>query len=177
MAKLYVANLGAQPHDFHYRMPAEEGWSRRVQVQTIAPGTQQQVHAETSYQVLEAIIDQHRQYGMIDANEVHKTPGFVGLCYSIDRPVNFDLLSLAVDHNKGALYDIGKQNRENAARDIDRAFESTLTEAINHGEIRGSAIVKAIHIDNLEDTDAPTFAERVTVDHQMPMGTGGLRRA
>jgi hypothetical protein len=167
MAKLYVANLTSQEHNFHYRMPAEEGWSRRVQVQTIAPGGQQQIHAEAPIQVIEAIIDQHRQYGLIEASEVHKYKGFVGICFSIDKPMDMDLLHLGVDHNQGALFDEAARNRARWARDVDRIFEDTLIEAQHRGDIRGSTHVKAVHVDNLEDGDAPRFGERVTVDHAL----------
>lgn len=176
MARLYVANLGRQPHDFHYRVPAEIGWSRQTQHRRIAPGTQQQIHTEAPLPVLEAIIEQHRQYGLIEASEVPKTKGFVGICFSIDRPVPLDQMEYGVDHNAGALQEQGVKNLEEAAFAADRAFENTLIDAQRRGEIRGSTRVKALHVETLEDGDAPKFGQHIKVDHLTPI-EGDRRRA
>lgn len=176
MARLYVANLGRQAHEFHYRVPAEIGFSRQTQIRRIEPGTQQQIHGEAPMAVLEAIIEQHRLYGLIEAAEVTKTPGFVGLCFSIDSPVNLDQMHYAMDHNQGVLFDRGVQTLKETAVAVDRAFENNLIEAQHRGEIRGSTTVKAVHVESLEDSDNPKFAEHIKVDHLTPI-EGGRRKA
>jgi hypothetical protein len=176
MAKLYIANLSKQVHEFHYRVPAEVGYSRQAQIRTILPGTQQQIHSEAPLVVLEAIVDQHRQYGLIEATEVHKAKGFVNLCFSFDVPVNLDQLNYGVDHNQGALFDQGLRNREEAAVAFDHAVDSNLQDAQHRGELRGSAAVRAVSVETLEDADAPKFGEGVRVDHLQPID-GGRRRS
>lgn len=176
MAKLYIANLGRQAHEFHYRVPAEFGWSRQAQIRRIDAGTQQQIHTEAPLPVLEAIIEQHRQYGLIEASEVPKTKDFIGLCFSIDKPVNLDQMEYGADHNVGVLQERGVRNLEDAALAADRAFENTLEEARYRGDIRGSTKVKAIHVETLEDADSPKFGQHIEVNHLTPV-EGGRRRA
>jgi hypothetical protein len=165
MARLYIANLGRQPHDLPYRVPAEVGWSRQTQTRRIPPGAQQQIHIEAPLQVLEGIVEQHRQYGIIEASEVHKIKGFVGLCFSFDRPVLVEQLEYGVDHNLGALQEQGMKNLQETALDVDRAFEGTLMDAQQRGEIRGSTRVKAVHVETLEDSDTPKYGQGIKVDH------------
>ena len=176
MARLYIANLGKQAHEFHYRVPAEIGYARQTQIRRLEPGTQQQIHGEVPLPVIEAIVDQHRQYGLIEASEVVKTKDFVGLCFSIDTPVNLDQMNYGVDHNAGVLYDRGVKNREEAAIAFDHAVEQNLIEAQHRGELRGSATLKAVSVETLEDADAPKFGEGIKVDHLTPV-EGGRRRA
>lgn len=176
MARLYIANLSRQDHDFWYRVPAEEGFVKQAQFRKIHKGTQQQIHNEAPRVVLEAIVEQHRQYGLIEASEVTKTKDFVGLCFSFDQPVNLDQMNYGVDHNSGVLYDRGVRNREEAALAADQAFETTLVDAQHRGEIRGSTMVKKLHVETLEESDAPKFGEGITVDHLTPI-EGGRRRA
>jgi len=177
MARLYIANLTRQDHEFQYRVPAEEGFSRdQPKIRMIGKGTQQQVHIEAPRTVLEAIVGQHRQYGLVEASEVVKTKDFIGLCFSFDQPVNLDQMHYGVDHNSGVLFDRGVKNREEAALAADQAFENTLEDAIYRGEIRGSTKVKALHVETLEESDSPKFGEGITVDHLTPI-EGGRRRA
>ena len=176
MARLYIANLSRQDHEFQYRIPADEGFARQAKIVRINKGTQQQIHGEVPLPVIEAIIEQHRQYGLIEASEVVRTKDFVGLCFSIDKPVNLDQMNYGVDHNSGVLYDRGVKNREEAALAADQAFETTLIDAAHRGEIRGSTTVKKLHVETLEESDAPKFGEGITVDHLTPI-EGGRRRA
>ena len=120
MARLYIANLSRQDHDFWYRVPAEEGYVKQAQFRKIHKGTQQQIHNEAPLPVLEAIVEQHRQYGLIEASEVVKTKNFIGLCFSFDHPVPIDQMHYGVDHNSGVLYDRGVRNREEAALAADQ---------------------------------------------------------
>jgi hypothetical protein len=80
MTTLYVANRTRQVHDFEYRMPG----SLRVESLLLEPGTQQRI-GEAPLLFIEAIIEQHRAYGLMAAEDV--PPKFTGICYSIDKPV------------------------------------------------------------------------------------------
>jgi hypothetical protein len=176
MARLFVANLGRQAHEFHYRVPATEGFSRQTNMRKIKPGEQEQIYNEAPLSVIEAIIDQHRQYGIIEASEVAKVKDFVGLCFSIDHPVNLDQMHYGVDHNSGVLFDVGTKNREEAAVAFDRIVNHNLAEAQQRGELRGSATLNAVSVENLEDGDTPKFGEGIRVDHLNTI-EGGRRRA
>jgi hypothetical protein len=168
MAKLYLANLGKQTHEFHYRIPAEQGFSRREQVQTITPGTQQMIHGEAPMPVLEAIVEQHRIYGLIEVSELVNHHGFAGLVASFDKPVQLDVLNYGIDRNQGELHDIGVKRREEAAVAFDAAVEQNLIEAQHRGDLRGSATLRAVSVETLEDGDNPRFGEGIRVDHITP---------
>ena len=176
MARLFIANLGRQAHEFHYRVPADIGYSRQTQMRKIMPGEQAQIYSEAPLPVLEAIIDQHRQYGLIEASEVAKTKEFIGLCFSIDTPMNLDQLHYGADHNAGVLFDRGVKNREEAAMAVDRVFEHAFDEAHHRGELRGSTTLKAVEVETLEDGEQPKFGEGIRVDHLNTI-EGGRRRA
>ena len=99
MPTLYVANVSHQSHDFQYRIL--EGGVRR---QTIAPGQQILVFKrDLSLAEVEHIISQHGQYGMRAANEIVRTKSFIGLCYSVDKPVDIDKFMVADEQNADAL--------------------------------------------------------------------------
>lgn len=165
MARLYVANLGHQPHEFHYRLPAGDRLGDKDHVQTILPGTQQQIYTDAPISTLEAIVDQHRQFGIIEASEVIRTKGFVGRCFSFDEPIKSDLLGYAVDSNKGVLYDLGAARRQELAAAADLSVERHLLDLQRRGVVPGNVRVRAVETEVLEDSDDPKFAEGIRVDH------------
>lgn len=127
MAKLFVANTTRQAHDFAYQIPAEDLSSfKRLSTQRIEAGTQQQIMGEAPLVVLEAIVEQHRRYGIVSAEEAVRTRGFVGLVYSFDRPVDLERMHYALDHNRGVLFEQGEQTRREMAVSIEATFEQEL---------------------------------------------------
>ena len=176
MAKLYVANLGHQPHEFRYRVPAEEGFGLQQNHTVIQPGTQQQVYTEAPRQVLEAIIKQHRAFGIIEASEVIKTKDFVGLCFSFDEPIKADQLGYAHDRNRGLLFDLGAARRQELAAAADLSVERNLQDLKRRGVVPGNVRVRAVETEILEESDDPKFAEGIRVDHEMPGAGRSARR-
>jgi hypothetical protein len=173
MATLYVANCTRQPHDFLYRVPGEDmALLRRIQIQRIEPGTQQRIHNECPLPVLEAIVEQHRKYGLIPVTEVPNAKAYVGLCYAFDRPVDFERLSYAVDHNLGVLHDRGVQQREEAAVAIDQTIEAVREDARRQGA--RLAPLRGTDLEVMEDADTPSFGEAVRVDHDIPRSDGRI---
>ena len=173
MAKLYVANLGHQPHEFRYKVPAGDGLSDKTHVQVLQPGTQQMIYTEAPISTLEAIVDQHRQFGIIEASEVIRTKDFVGRCFSFDEPIKSDQLGYAADRNKGVLYDLGAARRQELAAAADMSVERHLQDLQRRGVVPGNVRVRAVETEVLEDSDDPKFAEGIRVDHDQ----GGRRRA
>src|SRR3974390_1318278 len=89
---LYIGNATKQEQQFCYRVP-EDG---RLRVQDIHVGTQIKVSGELTAQQIDAIVDQHRMYGLIPAAEAGKVKDFAGLCYSVGKPIQIDKLQLAI---------------------------------------------------------------------------------
>ena len=181
MSTLYVANCTAQYQDFHFRVPAEDlALTRRVQVQRIAPGFQQQILGEAPLPVLEAIIEQHRPYGLVPFDEVVRTTEFIGMCYSFDKPVSMDRIGYALDHNKGVKFEEGEERREETAVAIGNIIDETIEDARRDG--RPVNPPRAIEIENLEDATDPKYAKGFRVDRsptpqQQPTRRSRRRRA
>ena len=173
MPRLYVANLGHQPHEFHYRLPAGEGLGDKVHVQVLEPGTQQLIYTEAPRSTLEAIIEQHRQFGIIEASEVIRTKDFVGRCFSFDEPIKSDQLGYAHDRNRGVLFDLGAKRRQELAAAADLSVERHLQDLQRRGVVPGNVRVRAVETEMLEESDDPQFAEGIRVDHL----NGDRRRA
>ena len=157
MAQLYIANCMKQTYDFTYRVPGEDMHTlRKLNTVTIPPGTQARVHIEASLTVLDAIIEQHRNYGLVPLSEMVTTRGFVGICYSFDKPVPLDQLEYAIDHNNGVLFDRGTQQREAAAMVVDQALEATIGQTIGQP-------LRAVEIEVAEDSDSPKLSSALRV--------------
>jgi hypothetical protein len=173
MATLYVANCTRQPHDFLYRVPGEDlALLRRVQIQRLEPGQQQRIHSECALPILEAIVAQHRKYGLIPVAEVPNARDYVGLCYSFDRPVDFERLQYAVDHNEGVLQERGVQQREEAAIAVDQVIETVRDDARRQGA--HLAPLRGTDLEIIEDSEQPTFGEAIRVDHGVPRADGRI---
>lgn len=113
--KLYVANMTKQFHDFLYTVP-EEKKQGRFRMQRIAPGEQIRVYQDDMTQAdVDAIVSQHEIYGLIGVNEIKRTKAFIGLCFSVDKPVDMEKFMVAEQHNDAVLADRGVEIRKNAA--------------------------------------------------------------
>jgi hypothetical protein len=167
LSTLYIANCTRQYQDFHFRVPAEDlALTRRVQVQRISPGSQQQILGEAPRVVLEAIVDQHRPYGLTSIDDVVRTKNFVGLCYSFDRPISTDRIGYAMDHNTAVLYEEGEQRREEAAVAISDGLDQMMEEARRDG--RPVTLPRAVAVENLEDSADPKYAKGFRIDRSTP---------
>ena len=110
MPKLFIANCTKQRQNFAYRLPEHPSFRE----QPIEIGPQIQVSGNLSQLDVSAIIEQHRVYGMIEVHE--KAPqGFVGLCYSVDKPVPSTPIQDLILHNTEIMTNIGRSQRQEAA--------------------------------------------------------------
>lgn len=166
MAKLYLANCTRQRLDFLYRVPDENGaMLRRVHTQTIEPGTQQLIFAEAPQHVLEAIVAQHRKYGLIAVEDVPNTDKteFIGMCFQFNRPVDLDRLNHAFDHNQGVLHQEGMDRRAEAAIVIDSAINQQL-DGVRRQGAHNVPNLTDLRVETLEEADNPSFAEGIRID-------------
>lgn len=120
MAKLYIANTKKQAEDFCYRMPGQNG----VRKQRIEIGQQIAISGgDLSTLEIDAIVDQHAMYGMVCVDALDRTKEFIGLCYSIGKPVTIGKMEIALAHNDDVLTDRGKELRKEAAVSVNNALE------------------------------------------------------
>lgn len=164
--RMYVANCTNQVQDFIYRLPERAGLIQ----QRIGAGEQIKLTPELTTPDIDAIISQHGKYGMVRADEVDRTRPFIGLCYSIDKPVNLSHMRRAAEHNVGVLDRWGRQIREEAAIVINEQNEQA---------VGGPQNVKSTEI-SLEEVPAKdgapaTINETIRVSRRE--GTSGPRPA
>ncbi|MGK0739984.1 hypothetical protein ACSFCX_06570 [Yokenella regensburgei] len=92
--KLFIANTTKQRQIFAYRK-LETG--RLVQI-PINHGEQMTV-LDGSTEEVKAVIQHHQVYGLIDSTKIDQSQAFVGLCYSINKPVSAAVIEKTIRDN------------------------------------------------------------------------------
>lgn len=109
--KIYVANCTKQVQDFVYRSIGA-ATPRMVRIDI---GSQQQLPGAWNTEDVQYLEEQHRRYGLIPVAEVNRTRDFIGVCYSIDKPVDIDRIRIALVNNDEVLTERGRVLRQHAA--------------------------------------------------------------
>ena len=95
--KLYIANTTKQRHIFTFRQ-LETGRLRQIPIEH---GSQMMV-LDGSTEEVEAVIQHHQVYGLVDSTKIDQSQAFVGLCYSINKPVSASVIEKTIRDNDGA---------------------------------------------------------------------------
>lgn len=149
--KLYVANTTKQNHKFTFRLPE----MKHNKIVEIKAGTQMMVHNGTSDE-LDAIISHHQIYGLTEAKKLDQHQEYVGLCYSIDKPVTYGNIENAIRDNDEKLTRDAHKRRQAAAAGIDQNLKS---QGIGYdGSLEISAEQAKTRDDNEE---TPTVNEKI----------------
>lgn len=165
--KLYIANCTQQNQVVFYRVP--ENPSPRQQ--HIDIGGQVQISGDLNPFQIEAIISQLRPYGMVAVDEIDRAKPFIGLCYSVDKPVKVDFILRAHKHNADVLTELGKQYRQEAAVATNQAIEGTL-----QGQAKLNALDITIDEEPRKDGTATEFSEGVRVTREVDEATPAPRK-
>ena len=156
MAKLYVANCTKHIQMFMYSVPEEKG----MRTQRIEMGGQTLIYQDSSMDVISYIIGQHEQYGLVSSNEVPRTKAFIGLCYSLDRPVDIEKIMTAVEQNDDVLIKRGQEIRKDTAA----MFSNRLTEDVGELErARVEFLETPTDANNKAVAEGSRFKERITI--------------
>jgi hypothetical protein len=145
MVKLYVANCTKMTHDFQYRQPETE----KIILQHIPAGHQVLVYkADATAAEVDHIISQHSVYGLVKASEVDRTGGYIGLCYSLDKPVKDTQIHSAMDGNDDHMAELSHEMRKISAA----ATDEQLRQADMHyaGQLEVEVVEQARTGDNSE---------------------------
>lgn len=118
--KLYIANTTKQRHIFTFRQ-LETGRLRQIPIEH---GSQMLV-LDGSTEEVEAVIQHHQVYGLVDSTKIDQSQAFVGLCYSINKPVSASVIEKTIRDNDGHLTR-GAHNRRQASV---AALDNTLRES------------------------------------------------
>ncbi|ECZ1089612.1 hypothetical protein LWN82_003650 [Salmonella enterica] len=159
--KLYIANITKQRHDFAWRKP-ETG---RLVYHPINAGSQAVVIDGTRAEI-DLIIQQHADYGLIDATKIDQNRIYIGLCYSIDKPVSSKVIEKAMRDNDGHLNRAAHDRRQASVL----ATNNALTEQENGylGELEVSAEQR---LNATDDRDETAF-----VDETLAVNTGTKKK-
>lgn len=125
MTELFIANATRQFLDFTYRLPESSG----PRVQRIRPGGQIRISGDLSQKGVDAVVDQHRKYGLVRVSEIDRTKDFSGICYDVDRPVQVEKLRRAMAKKTEVLVERGREIRKMAAIANNNALEASLEES------------------------------------------------
>lgn len=152
--KLFIANTTKQRHIFTFRV-LETGRLRQIPIEH---GSQMAV-LDGSTDEIEAVIKHHQVYGLIDASKIDQSRQFVGLCYSIDKPVSANIIEKTIRDNDDHL----TRNAHNRRQASVAALDTSLRESgIGYdGEMEFSA-EQAKGRDETEDT--PTVNEKIVTE-------------
>lgn len=123
--KLYVANATKQVIDLTCRIPELGSLYRKM----IPIGCQIAVGGDLNIEQVESVVGQLSVYGLTEVSALDRAKPFVGLCYSVDKPVPNKRLLIALDHNDKVLVERGKRMRAEAAVSTNNAIEKSLKEA------------------------------------------------
>lgn len=147
--KLFIANTTKQRHDFTYRKP-ETG---RLVYHPINAGSQAAV-LDGSKADIDVIIQQHQTYGLIDATKIDQNRAYIGLCFSIDKPVPSRIIEKAMRDNDGHLNRAAHERRQASVI----ATNNTLNEQESgyRGELEVSAEQK---MNAMDDKDEMSFVD------------------
>lgn len=112
---LFVANISKQTHDLLFWI----GENKSYFSQKIRPGEQVSVYPQGSRSDHEFIVEQHRQYGIKNINEIDRTKEFVGLCFQFDKSIPLDRLQSTFAHNDDVMMEASRSRRMEATLSMD----------------------------------------------------------
>lgn len=124
MAALFVANTSKQNQIFMYRLP-EHAIPKYAEIR---PGTQVKIPGDLSPEALRLIVEHTAPYGIKAVTELPRNRDFVGLCYSVDKPVQFDHLFSTFEQNDTVLNEKAEERREDQAAIIAQEIQNTMRE-------------------------------------------------
>lgn len=146
---LYVANCTAQNYLFPYLLPED----RKLRHKMIPMGGQTMIHSrDATREEMAAIVKQHEVYGIRDANTIDQARGFMGICYSFEKPIPVSKILAANRQNQETAAKQAQNQRQDAAAamhhlmmdqarqdnvPIPRSFEMQVEEVTSPGSDRG----------------------------------------
>lgn len=142
MTILYVANSSKQNQEVQYRVPENE----KVIIKMLKPGEQRVLHDGAAEEV-DAIIHQQSRYGMRNVKEIDRAREYIGLVYSVDRPIKPEAILKVDEHNDVALEKMALQARQEGMAALDEQMSTTAQETASR--------VKSLSVETIEQTSGP----------------------
>lgn len=157
MSALFIANATKQDHDFVFRM----GGLKKINFLPITKGGQIKIEGQLAE--LEAIVEQHRKYGITDFRECAKAHKFSGLIYSFDKSIKLDSIIGAIERHDEVIDESAQVIRQETAAAANENIEAKAKEA-------GAAVVAtSFEIEEVNTDPTATgkkFKQMVEMDKQ-----------
>jgi hypothetical protein len=175
MPELYIGNVSKQIFQFCYRSPERPG----VIVQTIPIGGQIRIspngqHVDLSTPEIDAIIEQHRAYGIVPIDDIDRLRGpFDGICYSIGKQIPVEKLRRAMVKKDDTLKDFGQKMRQEAALAVNSQIEEQVGAPLR--ELEMSFQEEEPKSGYADELDHLAEGVRVSRDAVIPMGKRGRK--
>lgn len=168
--KVYLANTTRQVQDFVWRSIGGKT-PHRMQIDV---GQQVQLPGDWNTQDIEYLEEQHRKYGLVKVDEIDRTRDFIGVCFSVDRPIPVEKIRRALQGNEAVLEARGRELRKQAA--------VAVTEQVRAAHPEAGLNAMEITIQEQRDDGAdPAVNEGIRVANEppgsTPAGSGRRRRA
>lgn len=154
--KLHIANTTKQIADFCFRMLENE----RLIYRKIMPGTQEIIIKDGTADEIDFVIRQHAPYGLKDCRDIDHSRIYIGLCYSIDKPVPPSLIEKAIRDNDDHLIRAGHERRKASVA----AMDKTMSEAGEITGYKGGIEMSAVEQVAQGNNDGPSIDERIQAD-------------
>ncbi len=171
MTALFIANCKSQDESFSFRI-AETG---QLITQHIPAGGQLQIYRDADRATLEAIVEQHRRYGLIPVAEIDRTKPFINLCYQFDKAITQNHIKYGVEHNVEVLTDLGRERRDQAAVAVGTNLERAAEEASGHPRL--SAVSLEVQEEKNPGDNSKGINEVIHVDRNHGNAPGSKRKA
>ncbi len=131
--RMYIGNATRQNIVFAYRMLGTEvGGRPGANIAKLLPipyGHQDMIPLDLEVEEVDYIIDQNRKYGFCSVDEAEKAKNiFVGIMYSLDRPITSTKFNLIMSKNMAVLVKRGEELQREAAIVIDEGIQRQLRE-------------------------------------------------
>lgn len=171
--RVYVANTTRQIQDFAWRA-LETNKLVRIPIEV---GAQVMLPGDWQKEEIDHIVAQHARYGVISVDEIDRSKAFIGLCYSVDKPIPVEKIRRALVTNQAVLEERGRELRKHAA-------VAAAQQVQNDNPTAGLTRMEMTIQEEREDGGAPAVNEGIRVDASaapptapQPQGRGGRRRA
>lgn len=114
--KIWIANCTKQNHKIYYREP-----KKRALREVMCPiGAQVTLPDEFDAAGVDFVTNQFAIFCWLKSDEIKADHQYVGICYSVDRPVDMTRLNDALAHNEEVLMERGHELRRQAAIIVDK---------------------------------------------------------
>ena len=155
--QLYIGNATRQILNFQYRVSKEAP----LREQVIPSGEQVKISGELTPAQVDYIVQKQAKYGVVAADTIDQARGFIGVCYSIGKPITSVRLTLLMQKNHEALVGLGRSIREQAA--------------IAQNNMLETALIENGRPERLTELEITVQQERKDPEHDLPQFSEGFR--